>query len=239
MNAFKHLTIISVMFASLLGFSSNSGQAAPITGWPAPGGTDFNFSGNIGLAGGSTLTLFNFDFAQFNQLWWGPANIGAAFDGTIDAAGETMTFQSASANTATWTGSSVLPVVTGPDPTLQTRFTATVTSGGNNWVSETSIGLPDNNNPAVVSEITSDPFTVNLLFEALSGGQWLPFLQVFNSADTPSGLESALNMNGQLFWTAAIQSPAPVPLPAAFPLLAGALGVLGLFGWRRKRMATA
>ncbi len=31
----------------------------------------------------------------------------------------------------------------------------------------------------------------------------------------------------------------PVPLPAAFPLLAGALSLLGFFGWRRKRMAVA
>lgn len=29
----------------------------------------------------------------------------------------------------------------------------------------------------------------------------------------------------------------PVPLPAAFPLLGGALSLLGFFGWRRKRMA--
>ncbi len=29
----------------------------------------------------------------------------------------------------------------------------------------------------------------------------------------------------------------PVPLPAALPLLAGALGLFGLFGWRRKRAA--
>ena len=28
-----------------------------------------------------------------------------------------------------------------------------------------------------------------------------------------------------------------VPIPAAFPLFAGGLGLLGLFGWRRKRMA--
>ncbi len=29
----------------------------------------------------------------------------------------------------------------------------------------------------------------------------------------------------------------PIPLPAALPLFAGALGLLGLFGWRRKRAA--
>jgi len=31
----------------------------------------------------------------------------------------------------------------------------------------------------------------------------------------------------------------PVPLPAAFSLLGGALSLLGFFGWRRKRMAAA
>jgi len=31
--------------------------------------------------------------------------------------------------------------------------------------------------------------------------------------------------------------PTPVPLPATLPLLAGGLGLLGLFGWRRKRRA--
>ncbi len=33
--------------------------------------------------------------------------------------------------------------------------------------------------------------------------------------------------------------PAPVPLPAALPLFAGGLGLLGLLGWRRKRLAAA
>lgn len=38
---------------------------------------------------------------------------------------------------------------------------------------------------------------------------------------------------------ASITSVAPVPLPAAFPLLAGALGSMVLAGWRRKRRAAA
>ena len=33
--------------------------------------------------------------------------------------------------------------------------------------------------------------------------------------------------------------PSAVPLPAALPLLGGALSLLGFFGWRRKRMAAA
>ncbi len=37
----------------------------------------------------------------------------------------------------------------------------------------------------------------------------------------------------------ALATTTPVPLPAAFPLFAGGLGLLSLLGWRRKRMTTA
>ena len=34
-----------------------------------------------------------------------------------------------------------------------------------------------------------------------------------------------------------VGDPSPVPVPAALPLLAGGLGLLAFFGWRRKRTA--
>jgi len=40
---------------------------------------------------------------------------------------------------------------------------------------------------------------------------------------------------GASIYAALSYDVAPVPLPAALPLLAGALGFLGLIGWRRKR----
>ena len=43
------------------------------------------------------------------------------------------------------------------------------------------------------------------------------------------------NLDNLTFSTSA--TPAPVPLPAALPLFATGLGVLGLLGWRRKRAA--
>ena len=41
----------------------------------------------------------------------------------------------------------------------------------------------------------------------------------------------------QLAWYGPYDYVAPTPLPAALPLFATGLGVMGLFGWRRKRKA--
>ena len=45
------------------------------------------------------------------------------------------------------------------------------------------------------------------------------------------------NTNNAGTWNAVTVSP--VPIPAALPLFAGGLGLLGLLGWRRKRLAAA
>jgi hypothetical protein len=43
------------------------------------------------------------------------------------------------------------------------------------------------------------------------------------------------NTAGQITGLSLVDPPGPVPLPAALPLFATGLGVMGLFGWRRKR----
>ncbi len=43
----------------------------------------------------------------------------------------------------------------------------------------------------------------------------------------------------QLAWAGSYAYVAPTPLPAALPLFATGLGVMGLFGWRRKRKNNA
>ncbi len=60
------------------------------------------------------------------------------------------------------------------------------------------------------------------------GGKCTLFAE--NSADSP------LNPGT---WSAAAEPPPPTPLPAALPLFATGLGIMGLFGWRRKRKAQA
>lgn len=58
------------------------------------------------------------------------------------------------------------------------------------------------------------------------------------SATSCSSQTVDLNIRQVGMWSLREQ-PAPIPLPAAFPLFACGMGLLGLLGWRRKRLAAA
>lgn len=115
-------------------------------------------------------------------------------------------------------------------------------------------------NPPSVEDI----FTAELIYQTISGQTEILLLNessddgTFGSTAFFSTIVSLVNLanvadNGrilfQLVETDNITSPVgtriqldnvsvtAVPLPAAFPLVVGGLGFLGLLGWRRKRMA--
>ena len=65
-------------------------------------------------------------------------------------------------------------------------------------------------------------------------------VEIFNSSD--QSIFTALNQSADNMAHEAVvvlDTVAPIPVPAALPLLAGGLGLMGLMGWRRKRKAKA
>lgn len=206
----------------------NSAQAV-ILGptFPLPGGTDFSFSGDSGRAGGGSLTLSNFDETQWDQAWWGPANVGLSLDGSGISGGEVMSLISTSGATAVWEGSSFISLFSS-SPAVDTRFTAIINTGGGNWQTNPGdIALPVSD-PFAVSEITGDPWQVDYVFEArfANTGAYLPYLDFFDAQSTASGASTKNNFNGQLFYS-------PVPVPAAVWLFGS--GLLGLIGVARRK----
>ena len=90
------------------------------------------------------------------------------------------------------------------------------------------VGIPT----GVITGITN--FTTNVT-------QGISISDIMTTAHTVTiNFGSSSWANGEfLSFDLVTEHVAPVPLPAAFPLFAGGLGLLGLFGWRRKRMAAA
>jgi hypothetical protein len=208
----------------------NSAQAA-ILGptFPLPGGTDFSFSGDSGRSGGASLNLFNFDETQWNQAWWGPANVGLSLDGSGISGGEVMSLVSTTGTTAVWQGSSFISL-SSSSPAVDTRFTAIINTGGGNWLTNPGdIALPVSD-PFAVSEITGDPWQVDYIFEARfsNTGAYEPYLDFFDAQQTAPSALTQSNFDGQLFYS-------PVPIPAAVWLFGS--GLLGLISIARKKAA--
>lgn len=97
-----------------------------------------------------------------------------------------------------------------------------------------------------VDTINADNFSTSItaqVFYLHFGGGGMAFLfdnpiSNFVVSGAGKGLSNlrAFNLGGG---SSGGNPPNPVPLPAAFPLFAGGLGLLGLLGWRRKRVSAA
>lgn len=203
----------------LFALTISAAEAAPLGPvYPAPGGNSWSPAGDVGLAGGATWTYTITDFGAFDQLWWGPANVGSSMDG---GGLEAMSLNSLAGAVATWTGMTSVFLNTGSSD-VATRFTATIISGApGGWVTSGSVGILGGE-PQAVAEVVSNDFVVNLLFEAdiaNFGVGFNPFRTEFDNAPTVGG-SSSTSFTGQFYYTE------NVPNPGAAALLLGGLGGL-------------
>ncbi len=121
---------------------------------------------------------------------------------------------------------------------------------------------PDFTGPGAVFEVTFPSVHLEAVEIYVSGtgllGSWILAETVSNNAGSPNVTSHAFTVAGIFShigfrdisttiagtrstdgFDIAAFSVTPVPLPAALPLLGGALGLMGLLGWRRKRAAAA
>jgi hypothetical protein len=223
--AMRHLASIACsVFLTAGATAASAATLSGATGFPAPGGTTFVGVGNSGAGAGRTGSYSGFNFAAFDQLWWGPNAVRSAMDGAIDEPGESMVLTTVGTNQAVWTGTTDVASIQYSGQVL-TRYTATLSGAASNWIfPPAAVGIPPGG-PQAVTEITGN-FSVHQLFEASinAGASWTPFLDLYNSLNTFGSL-TRLNVSGEFYST--------TPLPAAIYLFGTVLGGLVWLGRRR------
>jgi hypothetical protein len=208
-----------------------AGHADVLTGpgvYPAPGGTTFVGSGVSPDVGVKTGTYTFTDPTQYNQLWWGPANVLGSMNGNSS---NFLTSVTASGLTATWTGTTF---VNGAfyAGTVQTEFIATIVSGASGWITPSSVGI--SGGPLEVAQMTSNSFVVNEQFLANDGSGWQTFSGLFNSVNAGNGNNNLdlAGFNGEFFYTSPVVAAVPEPSTWAMMIL-GFVGI-GFTAYRKR-----
>ena len=163
--------------------------------FPLPGGVTAVGSGTLGLAGGRTFDYSNFDFPAFRLAAWMPVSVKVAMDGSIDAAGETLTFDPASlsGNTATWNGSTHF-FYDGVDHTVNTRFTLAVVDTNNAPLNLFDATVPLGTAGTAVG--VTGPYRANFNMEAFVDGSWQPVRDLFDSKQTDPSASVLVSFSG-------------------------------------------
>ena len=184
-----------VVLVSMFASAALATGPVPVTALPGGGAVVDSDNGNgqaWGRVGGRTL-IFNInDLSQFSALTWGVAygtNPTLAFDGAVDASGETMTFASTSAGVATWIGTAVLPLTTG-NVSVSTRFTLTVTDANN---APLPLTFESGGVSPGASVLATPQFKVHELFEMQWNGVWYPVLDKYDALNTIPGTAPSTN----------------------------------------------
>jgi len=185
-----------------------SASAATINGpvWPGPGVPSPTTAGTgSGDLGGKTFTYAPIDTTQFSNLWfgtWAGTNVSLSMDGSA----HNMTFAGFSGNTATWTGTTADPYLTGTR-SVDTEFVMTANMP---FVDATTIGLTN----GADAQITGNTFVVNFSFmarDANTTNAFIPANTYYNQDNHPVHLLSS-SISGAFYYTdPAVASAVPLP----------------------------
>lgn len=198
----------TVVLAACLAAATAAGQDLVGPVYPAPGGSNVSFSGRIGATGGMDVEYSDFDLSQVLALYWGPWDgdaVEVAFDGAVDAAGETLQFASGSSNLAVgvarWEGTADLTYWAGSGwavAAVPTRFTITATAGGTPiaMTAASAFGFPE---CGAFTQVTG-AYELNLLAEGYWASQWEPVAELFDSLNTPQGHQVITNLYDGFFY---------------------------------------
>lgn len=158
--------------------------------------------GQIGRAGGMIFTITNITLANTTTVYWTTLenSVKLSMDGSVYSGAENMVIDPAQTNLPggiiTWTGATQMSLAVGGPTPLDSKFTMTVYDLGNNPVSllDPSVtGLPPASGGAVLISDFAMVFKVRLemLVSDDGGSTYIPHLDYYDPAPTPSGAELA------------------------------------------------
>lgn len=225
------MTRTTLVLTLLLALVSQISFAAPIPdgpAYPAPGGNDFGFAGDLGGVGGRDVDYFDFDVAGAGLvgLWhavappWGGAT--AALDGSPDP----LSFDSVAGATGTWTG--LTDWLDPFDSTLYTdipvKMDITITAGAVSWeVLPIAAADFDPAIGAVINNSAGVDYTINILFSADVGGGFVP-------------MDTINTFGGDTLSSVNLGFYSLVPEPSSFVLAGvGLMAAVGVGVTRRRR----
>lgn len=191
---FQSLFFVFFMFVSSMVCADIVIDEGPV--WNPPGMGTEEVSGATASVGGETYTYTGMDLSKTDSLYYGIKNdaylCGFSMDGGGISGSEIFTFSTASTNSITYVGSTIIETLPGPAQYVDnTRMTLTFTGPGSIILDSTTAALGNESCDVGALWRVEGDFSVNILMEAQvvqpgdsNFGDWEAGNDLFNRLET-------------------------------------------------------